>query len=211
MNKKLLVGVLAAGLLVGCAPSDPIAVEGKSFHIAGQQEVLVDGTWTANAWEAKATNEMKAASLADVKALDKDLYNVLKEKDLAGLYIGDVRMGVASAGWNADAMKDGAKVSVDGSFAIKCIRATYLEEDASYLNDQWISDPKTAHAEALTDNIFMPVWQEEADENGFSWGSNPVCIGDAGTYKFVVAQYNAVSAPDTAGFGFGLVLVEAAA
>lgn len=212
MNKNLLVSVLAAGLLlVGCAPKDPIAVAGKTFHIAGQQEVLVEGKWTGNAWEAKAENEMKAASLADVKAIDKDLYKVLKDKELVGLYIGDVRMGVTSAGWEADAMKDGEKVKVDGSFAIKAIRATYEEEDKTYLNDQWISDPKTAHAEALTENIFMPVWQEEADENGFSWSGNPVCIGEAGTYKFVVAQYKAASAPTTPGFGFGLVLVEAAA
>ena len=206
MNKNLLVSVLAAGLLlVGCAPKDPIAVAGKTFHIAGQQEVLVDGNWTSNAWEAKAENEMEAISLADVKKLDKDLYNVLKSKDLAGLYAIDVRMGVTSAGWEADAMKDGAKVKVDGSFAIKSIRATYEEEDKTYLNDQWISDPKTAHAEALTSNIFMPVWQEEADENGFSWSGNPVCIGEAGVYTFVVAQYTSASTPTTPGFGFGLV------
>ena len=212
MNKNLLVSVLAAGLLlVGCAPKDPIAIQGKTMHIAGNQEVLVNGEWKANAWEAKAENEMKAASLADVKALDKDLYKVLKGKDLAGLYIGDVRMGVTSAGWTADALKDGEKVSVDGSFAIKAIRATYEEEDKTYLNDQWISDPKTAHAEALTANVFVPVWQEEADANGFSWASNPVCIGEAGSYKFVVAQYNNASTAEAAGFGFGLVFVEAAA
>lgn len=212
MNKNLLVSVLAAGLLlVGCAPKDPIALAGKTMHVVGANALKVDGQWVDNKWEPTAENEMKAISLADVKALDKDLYKNLKDKEITGLYYGEVGFGVKEVGWTKDAMKDGEKITVDGSYTIKCIRAVYEEEDKTYLNDQWISDPKTAHAEALTDNLFIATWQEEADENGFSWSSDPICLGEAGTYGVVLAQYKDASAPTVPGFGIGLVLLEAAA
>ena len=56
--------------------------------------------------------------------------------------------------------------------------------------------------------MFMPVWQEEADENGFSWASNPVVIGGSGLYTLVIAQYANASSPENPGYGIGLVLKE---
>lgn len=211
MNKKLLVGVLAAGLLMtGCAPKDVIAIQGKTMHVVGGNALNVDGEWVANEWAPTKANEMKAISLRDVQKLDGKLYKSLKDKEIVGLYYGEVGFGVKEAGWTKDAMKDGEKISVDGSYTIKCIRAAYVEEDDTYINDQWISDPKTAHAEALTSNLFIATWQEAADENGFSWASDPVCTGEAGTYGVVLAQYKNASTPEKAGFGIGLVLLEKA-
>lgn len=212
MNKKLLVGVLAAGLLMtGCAPKDVIAIQGKTMHVVGDNLVMVDNEWKANEWAPTKANEMRAISLHDVQKLDKASYKSLKDKEIVGLYYGEVALGTKNdSSWKASAMKDGEKVELDASYALKCIRATYEEEDNNYLNDQWISNPKDAHVDALNENVFCLPFQEEADENGFTWDGNIVCIGEAGRYGVILAQYGNASSVDQAGFGIGLVYLGAA-
>ena len=100
----------------------------------------------------------------------------------------------------------------NGSYAFKIAQCSVdIDGDNKvYAEDQWIHDPKTAHSESLTpDTLFVPVWQEEPDENGFSWGSNPAVIGGPGLYTLVIAQYKNASSPDQAGYGIALVLKEA--
>ena len=183
-------------------------IQGYSFHMAGNQEILVDGDWTLNRWESYSENTMTPTSIYDVSLLDEGLAEKLSTKDIKGLYIGEIRFGVYDAGWTFDVMKNDQKIAINGSFCFKVIRATYEEDADTYLNDQWICDPKTAHAEALSDNIFIPPWQEDVDENGFSWGSNVGCIGEAGVYKVVIAQYKDKSTATTPGYGIGLIYME---
>ena len=106
-------------------------------------------------------------------------------------------------------MSDGKVWERNQGYAVKAIIEDYIEEDDVWSDYQWISDPKTAHLEALTpDTLFVPVWQEKADENGFSWSNDPVCIGKAGVYTIVVAQYKNASSADTPGYGMALILKE---
>ena len=109
-------------------------------------------------------------------------------------------------------LKDGKLYRANGSYAFKVAQCT-VDVDGDnkvYAEDQWISDPKTAYAESLTPaTMFMPIWQEEPDEYGFSWASNPVVIGGPGLYTLVIAQYANASSPENPGYGIGLVLKEA--
>ncbi len=221
--KKIVVALLTLVMLFsvvacgqgGSKKAEPLADEGHAAWVAHGQFKLADGT--ENSWNGKDTalyeaSSLTAIALEDVKAIDEGLYTALSGKDVKYLYTIDLLFGTNDAGWTTNFLKDGKLYRANGSYAFKIAQCT-VDVDGDnkvYAEDQWISDPKTAHAESLTaDTLFMPVWQEEADEYGFSWASNPVVTGGAGLYTLVIAQYNNASSPEQAGFGIGLVLKEA--
>ena len=192
-----------------------LADETHALWTAHGQFLLADGT--QNAWNGKDTElyeaaALKAIALEDVKAIDENVYNALAAKDVKYLYTIDLIFGTNDAGWTTDCLIGGKMFKANGSYAFKIAQCT-VDVDGDnkvYSEDQWIHDPKTAHSESLTpDTLFVPVWQEEADENGFSWASNPAVIGGPGLYTLVIAQYNNASTPDQAGYGIALVLKEA--
>ena len=218
---KKLLGIMLAMLMVlslaACSggKSKALADESHAAWVVHGQYLLADGT--ENSWNGKDTavyeaSAMTAISLDDVKALDEALYNTLKEKDVKYLYMADVIFGTNDAGWTTNALIDGKMYKANGSYAFKVAQCT-VDKDGDntvYAEDQWISDPKTAYAESLTPaTLFMPTWQEEKDENGFTWADNPAAIAGPGLYTIVCAQYNAVSAAGTPGYGIGLVKKEA--
>ena len=197
------------------APAGPLADEAHAAWVAHGQYLLADGT--ENGWNGKDTalyeaSTLTAISLDDVKGISEDVYKALSAKEVKYLYKIDLLFGTNDAGWTTDFVKDGKLFRANGSYAFKIAQCN-VDVDGDnkvYAEDQWISDPKTAHAESLTPaTMFMPVWQEEADENGFSWASNPVVIGGPGLYTLVIAQYANASSPEQAGYGIGLVQKEA--
>lgn len=211
-NKKLgTLAVLAAGVAVlgACGPSYDDTVLADNTHsawvVAGSFAYSDD---TAAEWNYHEKGVMTATSVADVATISTEVADHLAGKNLKALYKYEgAKLGTTNPGWNADAMKDGEKVSVLGSYAVKAIQCDYDAEEETWNSTQWIADPHTAYAESITPStLFMPPWVEEPDEQGFSWSSNPVCIGGAGTYTIIVAQYNdSVSYPDTPNFGMALV------
>ena len=217
--KKLVASLLVAVMVLAMAACSqpkpqPLKDDTHESWVAHGQFLLADGT--ANAWNGKDSDlyeksALTAIALEDVKAIDQSLYDTLSKKEVKYLYKIDLLFGTNDAGWTTDAMIDGKKYHANGSYAFKIAQCS-VEADGDtkvYSEDQWISDPKTAHAESLTPaTMFMPVWQEEADENGFSWASNPVVIGGSGLYTLVIAQYKNASDPKTPGYGIGLVLKE---
>ena len=223
--KKVLAVLLAAILVLSMAAcagtgtgggaNKALADAGHAAWVAHGQYLLADGT--ENSWNGKDTeiyekSALTATTLDDVKTISEDVYNALSKKEVKYLYKVDLIFGTNDAGWTTNFLKDGVLYRANGSYAFKIAQCT-VDVDGDnkvYAEDQWISDPKTAHAESLTpDTLFMPIWQEEADENGFSWASNPVVTGGAGLYTLVIAQYKNASSPEQAGFGIGLVLKEA--
>ena len=213
----VLLSVLMVCTMAACgkpAPK-PLADDTHAAWVAHGQYLLADGT--PNSWNGKDTalyeaSALKAIALEDVKNINEALYNTLSGKEIKYLYTIDLILGVNDAGWTTNALIDGKLYRVNGSNAFKVAQCS-VDADGDnkvYAEDQWISDPKTAHAESLTpDTLFMPVWQEENDEYGFSWASNPACIGVPGLYTLVIAQYTSVSSATTPGYGIGLVLKEA--
>lgn len=211
--KKLLT--LAMGALLACGMSacganydkTVLAVSGddagKSFHIVG------GFGGAAGVWSPKEEYKMAATSVAEVAKLDKNLAKTLSKKTaLQYLYSGEVTLGEGEcADWTAKAKVNGEVKEFAANFTIKALRAKYDETDKTYVNDQWIPDPKTAHAESLTEKTLFinSNWAETPDEEGFHWDMNPVCISGAGKYVLVVAQYTTPSTPDSFGFGLGLV------
>ena len=184
------------------------------WSILGNQ-LLPDGT--PNGWGDKDSeifekSALTAITLEDVKAIDEAVYEALAAKEIKYLYVGEILVGTNDAGWTTKCLIDGKLFKANGSYAIKVGQCTVdIDGDLKvYSVDQWISDPKTAYVEVLTPaTLFMPVWQEEKDENGFSWSDNPAVIGGAGLYTVIVAQYKNASSADAAGFGMALVLKEA--
>ncbi|MBR2582818.1 MAG: hypothetical protein IKD61_05435 [Oscillospiraceae bacterium] len=192
----------------------PLADEEYAAWVAHGQYLLADGT--PNAWGGKDTalyeaSSLKAISLDDVKAIDEGLYNTLAGKDIKYLYTIDLIFGTNDAGWSGRFAKDGKLYNANGSYAFKIAKCT-SEKDGDnvvYGEDVWISDPKVSFVEALTpDTVFYPTWQEEKDENGFSWADNPLVIGGSGLYTLVIAQYKNVSSAGNPGYGVGLILKE---
>ena len=219
MNKKLLSGLALLGVLVGagCAPKYDDTVLANTtndniFVIHGNHLVgdKVNG-WDDKSNEMFVATTMTATSVKAVSEFSKELADTLTTKNLKHLYTIEATFGVNDANWGADspfAMIDGKRYQVNGSYAFKLGEVEYDEEDNVYATAKWLPDPKKYHVEALTtDTVFMPRWTEAADENGFSWGNNPICIGGAGTYKVVLAEYTNVSTAEEAGYGVGLVKI----
>lgn len=216
--KKVLVFLLAAAMvlsLTACSGGSPLKDEGHAAWVSHGQFLLADGT--ENSWNGKATelyekSALEAIALKDVKAISEDLFKALEGKDVKYLYKTELIFGTNDAGWTTNFLKDGKLYRANGSYAFKVAQCT-VDVDGDnkvYAEDQWISDPKTAYAESLTpDTVWYPIWQEEPDEYGFSWASNPVVTGGSGVYTLVIAQYNSVSAAGNPGYGVGLVLKEA--
>lgn len=204
--KKLFTFALSAVALMALSAcgganysKDVLSAEkdGLSFHAVGGWGV----------WEAKDENKMTATSVAEVAKLDKAVAKKLSERNLVYLYQFDIEIK-GDAGWTKKALVNGEVKEIDGSHAVKAIAAEYNSEEQTYTNKYWITNPgdnNNCNAEALTDNIFMPPFQKETDENGFSWADDPVHIGEEGKYHFVVAQYKEVSSATVYGFGFALI------
>ncbi len=217
--KKLVVAMLVALMVLSLAACSkkaaPLEDKGHAAWVGHGQYLLADGT--ENGWNGKDGAVYDASALtpiavSDVKAIDENVYKTLSGKEVKYLYKADFIFGTNDAGWTTDFVKDGKLFRANGSYAFKIAQCTVdVDGDTKiYAEDQWISDPKTAYAESLTpDTLFMPVWQEEPDEYGLSWASNPVVTGGPGLYTLIIAQYNNASAPDAPGYGIALVLKEA--
>lgn len=187
--------------------SDEVLADAEHDWVIAGQYLLADGE-TVNGWAGSDKNKMTAASLKTVaETAGAEVATALAAKNVKHLYVYQgAQLGVNDADWKAEAVKDGKKVSCNGSFALKAIKTTYDAEDGTYLSEQWIPDPHTAHAESLTPSTyFVPTWTEAPDELGFSWASNPVCIGGAGVYTVVVAEYNNASSATEAQYGIALI------
>lgn len=224
MKKKFLTGLFAMGLLftaVSCGKTDPYAKvledkESAAWCLHGQF-MLEDGT--VNGWNGKS-NElyeksfMKAVSINDVTKLDKDLGAYLKTKSVKYLYIYEgAQFGMNDAGWNADFHDETDMYKANGSYVFKATKLSKVvdEDDPSvyvYAEEQWIHDPKTAFTEAMNANIFMPPWQEKADDWGLSWASNLVVTSGAGKYTVVAAQF--VAEEGKPQYGLAVLKTEAA-
>ena len=219
MKKIITILLVAAMVLVlaACAGTSKVVLEDKTHElwVAHGQYLLADGT--QNGWGGKDNavyekSALKAIALEDVKDISNDLYTALSKKEVKYLYTIDIIVGTNDAGWNCKFVKDGKVYVANGSYAVKIAQCTSdVDGDTKvYAEAQWISDPHTAYVESLTPaTMFYPTWQEEKDENGFSWADNPVVTGGAGLYTLVVAQYKNASAAGQPGFGVGLVLKQA--
>ncbi|MCR5664013.1 MAG: glycogen-binding domain-containing protein [Oscillospiraceae bacterium] len=198
----------------GGEPTAPVVLadEGHAAWVAHGQYLLADGT--PNSWNGKDSSLYEASALTPIALEDADpaIQAALAGKEVKYLYTIDLIFGTNDAGWTARFLKDGKLFKANGSYAVKIAQCS-VDKDGDnvvYAEEQWISDPKTAYVESLTpDTIFYPTWQEEPDENGFSWADNPVVTGGPGLYTLVIAQYKTVSAAGNPGFGVGLILKEA--
>lgn len=202
--KKLLT--LAMGALLACGMSACGTNYDKTVkaYDDGITANVVGGFDTAEWVEQVGKKVMKAASVADVAKVDKKVADKLAKKtNLKALYVYEgleVKDDVADWGTNPKALVNGEVKSFKPSHAVKVVRY-----DSSKDERQFVSDPHTAHAEALTDNFFVPVWQEELDEHGFSWADNTVITSEAGTYSIIFAEYSNASTKEAAQFGLGAV------
>lgn len=227
--KKGFIATLAllavAGTVVSCGGdnSDDKILEDSEYSWVSHGNFLLSDGETANSWNGKSAelyekSKLEATSLNAVKEISEDVYTTLKGRSVKALYKSEVVLGVNDAGWSSNCIKENKVYKANGSYCIKVAQCSVNYEPsetdpdtqvAVYAEQQWIPDPKTAHCESLTPStLFMPIWQEAADDHGFSWASNPVCIGGAGKYALIAAQYTTVSSATDAGFGIALVKLE---
>jgi hypothetical protein len=194
-----MFGLVACGGYSGTKLENPD--KAISYHYVGGY---------SGVWACKDDNKMAATSLKEIAALNAEGEAVAKKLKEDGkvkyLYMVEINMGDKSSGYTKAMMINGKKYTDDACYTFKVIRGKYDAEDKSYSNDQWIPDPKTGHVEALTNNIFLPTWQEEADDNGFSWADDNAITSGAGKYALIVADYGLASSKDV--FGFGLAMVK---
>ncbi len=209
--KKLLT--LTLGALLACTVS---ACGGKSYSdkvYSGEADKIsfhaVGGF--EGSWAATSLDKMEATSIKEVSKLSKKVADQLTKKSIKYLYSSEINVD-ADAGWTAKFWNGTEAVEVDGKYAVKSIRASFEEVDGEivYGDFQWIPNPVSggpAHVENLTeDTLFVPIWQEEADEHGFDWSMNPVITTQkTGKYQLVVAQYNAEATATDCNFAMAVI------
>ncbi len=222
MKKNLLVAALAMAAAVGCVGCGSkydatVKADPEYQWCIHGPVVLADGE-TQNGWNGKAkelyeASKMTATSVEEISKVSTEVADVLAKKNIKYLYTEVIWAGIKDAGWSTNFKgTDGKIYKANASYAFKAATLSYDEAEEVYSEQQWIHDAKTAHVESLTPSTyFSPVWQEAADEDGFSWASNPVITGGAGKYQIVVAQYTEVSSATVPGYGIAAIKLEAAA
>ncbi len=208
--KKLLT--LALGAILACGMSacgssfSKTVLSGEAdkvaFHYVGGYE---------GSWAATSKNLMQATSVAEVAKLNKDVAKKLSKRSVKYLYQAEIEVK-DDAGWNAKFWDGSKAVEVDGKYTVKSIRSNFetVDGEVVYGSFQWIPNPVSggaAHVENLTeDTLFVPTWQEDADEHGFDWSMNPVIkTQKEGKYQLVVAQYTTEATADTCNFAMGII------
>lgn len=176
--------------------------------------ILWDGE-TINEWQRKDAelyemSKMKSISLKQLKTINEDVSNTLKNKNVKHLYkYEDAVFGVNDVGWTNIFMQDNDIYKANGSYVFKCAKLFYDFGENYYYEDQWIPDPVTANAESLTpETFFVPPWKEAIDEYGFNWANNPVVCGGAGVYTIIVAEYD--NQPSTRTPNYGIAVIKTA-
>ena len=173
-----------------------------SYHAVGGYE---------GSWRASEENKMTATSLEFIKSIDDNLYQKLRGEYIKALYYTKITVGISGANWKEKTMIDNKAYKIDGTYAVKVIKARWDLDDEVFVADNWIPNAHTGHAKSLTENTLYitPSWQEEADELGFDWMTNPTIISGAGEYYLVVADYGVVSTTDNFSFGLGVIKIKA--
>lgn len=225
MKKFGLFAVLAFGglLFAGCKdkekekepqkPADPEAAvltdaTYQSFNVFGNNKVVSGESEVDNDWAVKEFNGMTAISLSTAKSLNQDLYNTLKTKSIKGLYkFEGLVLGTKDAGWTADKLVDGEKVSVNGSYSFKACGCDQ-NEDEEWVKTCHFPSPES-HGESLTPSTLFITsnMSDTADADGFDHNSNPVAL-EAGVYTVILATYKAPVGDMGLTCGLGLIKTE---
>ncbi|MBO4666912.1 MAG: hypothetical protein J5666_02120, partial [Bacilli bacterium] len=130
----------------------------------------------------------------------------LGDKDVETVYVFEFEIAGENAEWSTGALIEGDYAEMNGSYAFKVVYAMEHESYGIY-EDTWIPSPESEKAESLTPNtLFMPNnHQEQDDEFGFNWNSNPVITSGTGKYLLVFAKYNPELSDAGASYGFAVV------
>lgn len=199
--KKLLT--LAMGALLACG----MTACGQSYDktVLAYDEgttANVVGGFDAKEWVNQVGEKvMTATSVDGVAKVSKEAAKKLAAKsNIKALYLYEGLVINDQAEWKCNAMVGNEKKEFNGAHAVKVVVST-----PSKALTQFVSDPHTAHTEALTDNFFVPVWQEALDDNGFSWADNTVITSENGKYTIIFAEYAAASTPEVIQYGLGAV------
>jgi len=175
--------------------------------------VLSDGSnngWNGKDNELYEKSTMTAISLEEAGRIDADLGAALAGKQVKHLY----KYVGAEFGTREDVTrkirvkKDGKFYYANASLSFKAVKLNYDAEEEVYAETQWIYDPKTAHAEVLAGDMFIPTWQEQPDEDDFTWASDGAILSGPGVYTVVIAEYNVAVGPTTPNYGIAVIKTE---
>ena len=176
----------------------------ESFNVFGNNQVVQGEEDVDNDWAVKEFNGMTAISLADAKKIDANLGTTLESKSIKGLYkFEGLVLGAKDGGWSTDAMVNGEKVKVNGSYCFKACGCDKNEDE------EWVKTchfpSAECHGESLTPaTLFITDNMSETPVDGFDHNSNPVAL-EAGVYTVVLATYKAGVGENNIMCGLGLV------
>lgn len=182
---------------------DVMASLDYSYHLVGGFE---------KNWVPNKENVMTATSIKNIYNLDPKLGSTLSEKDVENLYMRQITIPEKDADWTTKTMYKNKVREVNGNYAVRVSQSSFIPQEDRYQENLFVPDNGNFNgrnrAEALTTNVFIPSYQSEVDENGFSWANLPVLNVRPGTYIFVMAKYaNTNTWGNNANYGFGLITV----
>lgn len=208
----MCMGLAACGNEQPAAPVTPVAPK-TCWTITGPDCLKVDGKTAAEA-EGKSWGyggdsfQLKDVTLDEVKEIDATVGAKLeakKAKVKALHVIEKVTVGVDDAGYSKKFLNDEKELyEANGSFTLKVIHWTYDSKLDMWADAKWVPDPKKAHVENLA-NYFVPTFQEDKDEYGFSWADDSVVTAGAGVYTLILAEYTEGPSKELCNYGIAMV------
>lgn len=184
---SLFVVLFAAFILNGCVSGEVLSVEGKDFYVTGQFAGWGDAP-------GNATYQMTAIARNDerVKPLVDDL------KGATAIYLLEITLPDAAAGWDVTYKIDGTVTVLDGNLTVKIIRT----DADDVVPNWWGQSPESGEFFSLTPaTLYIPPFVEENVDQAGGWNDNPVALA-AGTYYAVYAEFGTGEAK-----GLGLIEV----
>ena len=232
--KKFLKMLLMAFMITGCefnivlpqgnnnSKTSSSSNISSDNYVIEEDKVLVDescdgwlsrGEHIANGittnWEYNTNDfdalKMKPVSFKDVKKISEEVASSLSNRKLKHLYTSTIEFGTIESSWTCKALVNGEVKTLNGNYSFKITKVD-IDENNEHLTTMWIPYFLYANCETLTpDTLFMPPFQEEPDEFGFSGYDNAVCIGGKGVYQLIAAEYYVDQDSEVSEFGLALV------
>jgi hypothetical protein len=168
----LFAVILFAVTLVACADAnDTVLVdEAHDYYVTGNFAGWGDAAGNPTyKMEAIAVNDARVASIKS------------QLSGATGLYIIEVVLPSADAGWGPEYKVDGVLTTFNGNLTVKVIQTEAGDDIPNF----WAQNPESGAITNLTPaTLYIPPFVEENVDNAGTWNDNPVAR-TAGTYYLV--------------------------
>jgi hypothetical protein len=166
--------VVLATVFAGCSSGTILTDAAHDYYATGQ---------FANWGDAAGNADFKMDAIA---LNDKRVSSIKKQlKGATGLYVKEIELPAAAAGWDVTYKINGTETKLDGNLTVKVIQTATGDNVPSF----WAQSPESGEIKNLTaDTIYVPPFVEANVDQAGTWNDNPAAL-KAGKYDLVFVTF----------------------